>query len=76
MTKQTKGPVRLAKTQISLRSRLESSLCTLSVAKDLMLLHAHNKDSDQTGRMPRLICVFAGAQMSFCWFYHAAAHMF
>ena len=25
-----------------------------------MLLHAHSEDSDQAGRMPRLIRVFAG----------------
>ena len=25
-----------------------------------MFLHAESEDSDQTGRMPRLICVFAG----------------
>ena len=52
-----------AKTQISLGIRpvwSESSLCAQCVAKDLMLLHADSEDSDQTGRMPRLIWVFAG----------------
>ena len=38
----------------------ESSLCTQWVAKDPMFLHADNEDSDQTGRVPRLIWVFAG----------------
>ena len=55
--------VRPAKTQISLGIRpvwSESSLCAQSVAKDLSFLHADSEDSDQTGRMPRLIWVFAG----------------
>ena len=55
--------VRPAKTQISLDIRpawSESSLCAQWVAKDPMCLHADSKDSDQTGRMPRLIWVFAG----------------
>ena len=38
----------------------ESSLCTSWVAKDSLLLHSDSKYSDQTGRMPRLIRVFAG----------------
>ena len=33
----------------------ESSLYALWVAKDPMLLHTNCEDSDQTGRMPRLI---------------------
>ena len=52
-----------AKTQISLGIRpvwSESSLCTQWVAKDPSFLHADSEDSDQTGRMPRLIWVFAG----------------
>ena len=51
-----------AKTQISLGIRpvwSESSLCTQWVAKDPSFLHADSKDFDQTGRMPRLIWVFA-----------------
>ena len=62
MTKPTKD-VRPAKTQISLDIRpiwSESSLCTQWVAKDPSFLHANSKDSDQTGRTPRLIWVFAG----------------
>ena len=55
--------VRPAKTHISLGIRpvwSESSLCTQWVAKDPSFLHADSEDSDQTGRMPRLIWVFAG----------------
>ena len=51
------------KTQISLGIRpvwSESSLCTQWVAKNPSFLHADSEDSDQTGRMPRLIWVFAG----------------
>ena len=51
------------KTQISLGispAWSESSLCAQWVAKDPTFLHADSKDSDQTGRMPRLIWVFAG----------------
>ena len=38
----------------------QSSLCTQWIAKNPMYLHADSKDSDQTGRMSRLIWVFAG----------------
>ena len=38
----------------------ESPLCTQWVAKDPMFLYADSKDSNQTGRKPRLIWVFAG----------------
>ena len=57
-------PVRPAKTQISLGA--------FWVAKDPSFLQADSEDSDQTGRMPRLIWVIAAmAHMSFCWFCHA-----
>ena len=36
-----------------------SSLCAQRVAKGPSFLHADSEDSDQTWRMPRLICVFA-----------------
>ena len=55
--------VRPAKTQISLGIRpvwSESSLCAQWVAKNPSILHADSEDSDQTGRIPRLIWVFAG----------------
>ena len=54
--------VRPAKTRVSLGIRpvwSESSLCTQWVAKDPRFLHADSEDSDKTGRMPRLIWVFA-----------------
>ena len=38
----------------------ESSLCAYWVAKDPSFLHADSEDSDQSGRMPRLIWIFAG----------------
>ena len=55
--------VRPAKTQISLGIRpvwSESSQCAQWVAKDPSFLRAGSEDSDQTGRLPRLIWVFAG----------------
>ena len=68
--KTNKMTVRPAKTQISLGIRpvwSESSLCVQWVAKD-------SEDSDQTGRMPRLIC-FRWAHRPYCWFCHVAAQM-
>ena len=38
----------------------ESLLCTQWIVKDPSFLHADSEYSDQTGRMPRLIWVFAG----------------
>ena len=61
--KTNKMSVRPAKTQISLGIRpvwSESLLCTQWVAKDPSFLHVDSEDSDQTGRMSRLIWVFAG----------------
>ena len=61
--KTNKVSVRPAKTQISLGifpDWSESSLCAQWVEKDPSFLHADSEDSDQTGRMPRLIWVFAG----------------
>ena len=51
-----------AKTQISrnIRPVLSGSSLLLLAAKDPRFLHADSEDSDQTGLMPRLICVFAG----------------
>ena len=54
--------VRPAKTQISLSTHpvwSESLLSAQWVGKDPSFLHADSEDSDQTGRMPRLIWVFA-----------------
>ena len=61
-TKPIKWPVCPVKIQISLGICpiwSESSLCAQWVAKDPRFLHADSEDSDQTGRMPRLIWVFA-----------------
>ena len=72
--KTNKRTVRPAKTQISLDMmaarvirpvRSESSLCAQWVDKDTSFLHPDNEDSDQTERMPRLICVFAGRTCHF-----------
>ena len=38
--------------------------CDQWVAKDPRFLHADSEDSDQTGRMPRLIWVFAGRTLT------------
>ena len=60
--------MRPAKTQISLGIRpvwSEFLLCAQWVAKDPSFLHADGEDSDQTGRMPRLIRVFAGRTRHF-----------
>ena len=61
--KTNKMTVRPAKTQISLGVRPVWSESSLSAWKNLgsLATHwAHSKDADQTGRMPRLIRVFAG----------------
>ena len=71
MTKPTKWYMCPAKTQISLGIRpvwSESSLCAQWVAKDSSFLHADSKDSDRTGRIPRLIWVFAGCTCHFVGF--------
>ena len=63
--------MRPAKTQISqgiLPVWSESLLCAEWVAKDPSFLHADSKDSDQTGLMPKLIWVFAGAHSHFVGF--------
>ena len=54
--------------------RVFSSLCAQWVAKDPSFPHADSKDSDRTGRMPKLICL-RWAHMPFCWFCHEAAHL-
>ena len=43
----------------------QPGLCAQWVAKDPSYLHADSEDSDQTGRMSRLICVFAGRTYHF-----------
>ena len=63
--------MRPAKTQISGGVRpvwSESSLCAQWVAKYPSFNHADSEDSDQIGRMPRLIWVFAGRECHFVGF--------
>ena len=77
VTKPTKGPVRPAMTQISLGVRPVWSGSSLSGWRKLGSLAnhwAHSVDSNQTGRMPRLIWVFAG-RTSFCCFWHEVAQI-
>ena len=65
-TKPAKWHVRPVKTQISLGIRLvwwESSLSAWRKLGSLAIHWAHSEDSDQTGRMPRLIWVFAGRKV-------------
>ena len=71
MIKPSKWYVRPAKTRNSLGIRpvwSESSLCAQWVAKDPSFLHAVSEDSDQTGRMPLLIWVFAWRTCHFAGF--------
>ena len=63
MTKPTKWPLRPAKTQVKLCIRpvwSESSLSAWTNIGSSATHWAHYEDSDQTGRMPRLIWVVAG----------------
>ena len=71
MTKPTKwlcAQQRLRSTWASAQSDQDSSLCAQWIAKDPSFLHVDSKDSDQTGRMPRLIWVFAGCTYHFVGF--------
>ena len=66
-TKPTKWHVHPAKTQISLGIRpvwSESSLSAWRNLRPLPTHWAHSEVSDQTGRMPRLIQVFAGRTLT------------
>ena len=66
MTKPTKwlcAQRRLRSAWVSAQSD-QSSLCAHWVAKGPKFLHADSVDSDQTGRMPRLIWVFAGRTLT------------
>ena len=65
--KTNKASVRPAKTQISLGNRPVWSESSLSAWRNLgsLATHwAHSKDSDKTGRMPRVIWVFAGRTLT------------
>ena len=68
MTKPAKWHVRPAKTQVSLGIRPVSSESSLFAWRKLGSLATHSEDSDQTGRMPRLIWVFAGRICHFVCF--------
>ena len=75
--KPTKWHVRPAKTQINLGIRpvwSEFSLSTWEKLKSLAIIRAHSEASDQTGWMSKTDLSLRWAQMSFCWFYHEAAH--
>ena len=70
-TKPTKWPVRPAKTHISQGIRQVWSELPLSAWRKLgsLATHwAHSEDSDQSGRMPTLIWVFAGSTGHFVEF--------
>ena len=60
MTKPTKWHVHPAKTQISMDIRTVWSESLLCVWRKLGSHWAHSEDTNQTGRMPRMIWVFAG----------------
>ena len=60
MTKSTKWLCTQHRSAWASAQSSQSSLCAQWVDKDPMFLHADSEDSDQTGRMPRLIGVFAG----------------
>ena len=71
VTKPTKWHVRPAKPQISLGIRpvwSESSLSAWRKLGSLATHWVHSEDSDQTGRMPKLIWVFAGSTCLFVGF--------
>ena len=73
-----KWPVRPANTQISPGIRpvwSESSLSLWIIVGPLATLWAQSKDTDQIGREPRSIWVFAG-RTSFCCFCRAVARTF
>ena len=65
--KTNKMSVHPARTEISLGIRSawsESSLSALRKLGSLPIHYAHSDNSDQTGRMPRLIWVFAGCTVT------------
>ena len=78
MTKPTKWPVRPAMTQTSSGISPVWSVLAVRMQKPWVLISyhwVHNKDSDQTAWMRRLIRVIAGRICDFCWFCHTAAQM-
>ena len=78
MTKPTKWHVRQAKSQVSLDVRAdwpESSLSAWRRIGSLATQWAHSEDSDQIGRMPRLIWVFA-RRIVFCCFWSVSLALY
>ena len=75
--KTNKMSVRSAKTQISLGIRPVWSVFAARMKKPWVLIYllSTQRRPDQTGRMPRLIWVFARCTLSVCWFCHVVAHM-
>ena len=70
-SKPTKWHVRPAKTHVNLDIRpvwSESLLSTWGKRRSLAVIRAHSEASDQTGRLPRLIWVFAGRKVHFIAF--------
>ena len=72
-----------AKTQISLGVRLVwSRVFAVHSMEDLSFLHVASKDSDQTGQIwsnwadAQADLSLGWAYMPFCWFCHAAAHLY
>ena len=68
MTKPTKWMCAQRRLRSASAQSDQSSLCAQWVAKCPGFLHAGIEDSDQTGRMPRLIWVFAGRTVIFVGF--------
>ena len=60
LSRNTTKPTKWLCAQRRLSSAWATAKDLLRVAKDPSFLHADSKDSDQTGRMPRLIWVFTG----------------
>ena len=80
-TKPTNWPVRLAKTQIRLRSAWvstqsdQSLLCAFWIAKDQNLVHADSKDWSDWANAQADLSLRWG-RMSCCWFCRAAAQIY
>ena len=52
-------------TQCTQPVRSDSLICPHGEARKSWFLHAHNKDLNHTGRMPKLICVFGRCEYHF-----------
>ena len=76
ITKPTKWYVRPAKNQISLGPPSLIKDFAVRIKKTWVLSYplSASEDSDQAGRMPRLICL-RWAHMPFCWICRALTHL-